>query len=376
MKILFVNPYYKPYLGGIERVIEKLAGEFQKSGHEVAVLTSFAKFPGVQMANLKSKETVSGVTIYRRHFRPPTIPFISASPGAGFTGDFQSVLTDFNPEVIQLMSDRWWPVNYQVWKKRGQAKVCYSLSFHDLNLSWPARILKIPIIFFNSRLTNLIDKTIVITELEARKVIHTYSTKPENIAVIPWGVDPVPAFPKQANQVVRIISVGRISRHKGQEKLVQAYALAREKFKVATELVLVGSDEGLWNDLSKVVSGLGLEQEIRWLGEVGDEELSKLYQSADVFALAPEYEAFGLVFLEAASYSLPVVTWNVGAIPEVLGDKALISPAGETAKLADNLIKLVNDPAFRQEWSKKSLELSKRYSWARTADAFLQEYTR
>ncbi len=376
MKILFVNPYYKPYLGGIERVIEKLSREFQKSGHEVGVLTSFAKFPGRQMTGLPAKEEINKVTIFRRLFSPPTIPFISASPGAGFWGEFESVLNDFKPDVIQLMSDRWWPVNYQVWRKRGAAKVFYSLSFHDLNLSWPAKILKIPIRYFNHQLTNLVNKTIVITRLEAGKVQATYDTKPEQIVVIPWGVGQPVTFKKNSNITLQILAVGRISRHKGQDKLLQAFARGRAEFKVPVELVLAGSDEGLSDELRQEVRRLGLDQQVRLVGEVSDSKLEELYRAADIFALTPSYEAFGLVFLEAASYGLPIVTWDVGAIREVLGDEGLISPAGETSKIAANLIKLVNGQVLRQEWSKKSLELARRYSWAQTGAAFLQEYTR
>lgn len=375
MRILFVNPYYKPYLGGIERVIEKLAAEFQKSGHEVGVLTSFAKFPSGQQ-NLPAEEIIDGVAIYRRRFRPESIPFVSASPGAGFSGDVSSVLDDFKPDVIQLMSDRWWPVNQLVFQKRGPAKIFYSLSFHDLNLSFPASLAKIPIRRANRFLTNHVDKTIVITKLEAEKIQQTYGTKAEKITVIPWGVDEAGPFKKVPNPKIQILSVGRISRHKGQGQLVRAFAEAKPQFNRPAEIVLAGADEGLWADLATEVKMLGLGHDIRWAGEVTDEKLKEFYQSADIFALTPEYEAFGLVFLEAASYGLPVVTWDVGAIREVLGDRALISPAGEVSAVAADLVRLVNDEKTRQDWSLKSKLLAKKYSWTKTAEQFLEQYQR
>lgn len=374
MRILFVNPYYKPYLGGIERVIEKLAREFINEGHEVAILTSFAKFPGEEMTGLPAEEIIDGVLVYRRRFHPAKIPFLSASPGAGFRGDVESVIKNFRPDAIQLMSDRWWPINHQVWKKKGGAKVFYSLSFHDLNLSFPAKIVKIPILRVNHLLTNKVDKTVVITEIEKTKVIKTYGTKADNIAVIPWGVDLPQTIEKKPDRVVRILSVGRISKHKGQDKLVEAYLAAKSKFAHRTVLLLAGADEDLWPSLEEKTRQLGLQDEITWLGEIQDNKLVELYRTADIFALTPAYEAFGLVFLEAASYGLPIVTWDVGALQEVLGDSAMITPAGETDKIAESLVTLVNDVESREVWSKKALDLAKKYSWKETAKKFLELY--
>lgn len=378
MRILFVNPYYKPYLGGIERVIEKLSREFLKDPDvkTVGVLTTFTAFPGKTMYGLPPKEIIDGVTVYRRSFWPKNIPFISASPGAGFFGgEMDQVVSDFKPDVVQLMSDRWWPVNFRVWNKvKPEVKVFYSLSFHDLNLAFPANLAKIPIRYFNHELTNGVDKTITITKLESEKVRQAYSTDPNKIAVIPWGVDQPDFFKRSNSGTVRILAVGRLSKHKGQDKLLQAYLAAKPKFEKQTELILVGSDEGLWQELESKIKKHNLEQEVKWLGEADETKLRQAYIDADIFALTPAYEAFGLVFIEAASYNLPLVTWDVGAVKEVLGDAAFISRTGEIESVTDNLVKLVNSADLRSSYGDKAAELSKSYSWDNTAKKFLTLY--
>jgi glycosyltransferase involved in cell wall biosynthesis len=110
------------------------------------------------------------------------------------------------------------------------------------------------------------------------------------------------------------------------------------------------------------------------VGEVNDSDLERLYQTSDIFALSPSYEAFGLVYLEAGSYGLPLVTWDVGAIKEVLGTNALITHSGDLASLAASLVSLVNDKNLRLDWAHKAKTLSERYSWDNTAKLFLDLY--
>ncbi|PJF32889.1 MAG: hypothetical protein CUN57_03555, partial [Phototrophicales bacterium] len=72
---------------------------------------------------------------------------------------------------------------------------------------------------------------------------------------------------------------------------------------------------------------LGVEQNVRWLGFVANEDLPFLYSTADLFVLAtrdiPEkrsVEGFGLAFLEAQACGIPVVGTNTGGIPDAVTD--------------------------------------------------------
>jgi glycosyltransferase involved in cell wall biosynthesis len=379
VRILFVNPYYKPYLGGIERVIEKLSQEFlaDPEVEKVGVLTSFAAYPGIQMRELAAHEIIDGVDVYRLDFFPRrTVPHLSVSPGAGlFSAEMLRTIEDFAPDVIQLTSGYWWPINFQIWRKfRARVRVFYALFFHDFGPSMRARVASVPIRYFNGRLTNGVTKTVLVSKTEVAKVQLTYGTKTEQIEVIPLGVDSPPAYCRLSQEDVTILSVGRISHHKGQEKLLEAYVQAKKSFSARTRLLLVGRNEDLWPQLQRKIEHAGLRDEVRWLGEVTDSGLIEAYAGADIFALPSAYESFGLVFLEAASHGLPLVTWDVGAIREVLDGAALISDYGDVEAVAQNLVKLVNDRAARSEWGARASELAQRHSWQRTADAFLELY--
>jgi len=73
------------------------------------------------------------------------------------------------------------------------------------------------------------------------------------------------------------------------------------------------------------------------------------YRNAAIFALPTTQEGFGIVFLEAMASSLPVVAGRAAAVPQVVdeGVTALLVDPDDPEALADNLVKLLDDPARR-----------------------------
>src|SRR5207302_5594746 len=75
LRVLFVTPYYKPYLGGIERAIEQLGGSLLADGHDVGVLTTHYAFPRRRMPGLPARQTIDGgVQLYRLPSWPRRAP--------------------------------------------------------------------------------------------------------------------------------------------------------------------------------------------------------------------------------------------------------------------------------------------------------------
>src|SRR5437764_14907571 len=99
MRILFVNPYYKPYFGGIERVIERLTAELRLSrGVEaIGILTTNVYFPDRIMQGLPAHEVIDGVEVFRCIFRPSSLPNIFHAALAGyFSAGVAGVIRGFN----------------------------------------------------------------------------------------------------------------------------------------------------------------------------------------------------------------------------------------------------------------------------------------
>ncbi|MBU1110914.1 glycosyltransferase family 4 protein [Patescibacteria group bacterium] len=428
MRILFVTPFYKPYFGGIERVIEKLSEQLLKDSRiqKIGVLTTKWTFPKWHQPReyhpeWADYEIIDGIEVYRINSWPRrAIPFFQVPLVWHSLGDIRRAIKEFKPDTIQWMSDKFFWGNFWSWyfaKMTGLTifksspvnnrlkpvstssgcKIFFSPSYHDLTFlkQWLRPI--------NAVLMRLADKIQVITELEKNKVRRAYFVPEAKFVIIPWGINKlkvksaVPAGRQEKLKVrneiqarsstrqenapfspkpVTILSVGRISRHKGQMWLVKIFKelteICKQPCKQPLKLVLIGQDEGDKEKIENYAFQNDLASQVIITGHISDDELQRWYERADIFALFPEYEAFGLVFIEAMSYGLPVVTHRVGAIPEVLKDKALITDPYNTAQAKIVLAKLINDIEHRQNIGtagKQFVEVN--YSWEKTARELL-----
>jgi glycosyltransferase involved in cell wall biosynthesis len=131
--------------------------------------------------------------------------------------------------------------------------------------------------------------------------------------------------------------VGNPKPHKGLDVLLGAFAKLAENH-ADIGLTLVGSDT-----ISDQVARHPFRERITMPGRVTDEDLRTLYREATVFCLPSRYEGFGLPALEAMAAGVPVVAAAAGAIPEVVGDAALLVAAGDTDALARGLERVLAD---------------------------------
>ncbi len=108
-------------------------------------------------------------------------------------------------------------------------------------------------------------------------------------------------------------------------------------------------------------------------GEVSDGHLAKWYAEAGLFVLFSQYEAFGLVFLEAMAHGTPVLTHDVGANREVLAQGAVVVPRFDREAAAGQLARLVNDDADRRELGQDAQRYAlSNFTWPGVAEKYLE----
>jgi glycosyltransferase involved in cell wall biosynthesis len=375
MRVLFLTPYFRPYLGGIERAIEGLAFEYLASPRveAVGVLTGKYAFPRVPHPDWADRETTpEGINILRLSSFPLRSLPIYSVPLVWFPpSQIRRYIREFNPTVIHFVGDGWFWGHLWSWAwARKHARLVFTPSFHTL--PWSRQWLRM----FNVPLCKMVDDVVALTEMERDRVRSAYRVPDKKLSVIGWGVN-TPAISRTTTPrtSVQILCVGRLGDHKGQMWLLDAYRQARQRFLHPSHIVLVGRDEGGEAQIQEAVQSWGLEDEVIITGEVSDEDLETWYVESDIFALFSRYEAFGLVYFEAMASGLPVLTHDVGANRELLTRGSVVVPTFNSAAAADALVRLVNDESSRRELGADGREYAhSNFTWPVVAQRYLDLY--
>ena len=388
LRVLFLTPYFRPYLGGIERAIEQLSFQMQQSAsvEAVGVLTTKYSFPRHPEPTWEDEETApDGILIYRLSgFPRRSLPLYSV-PLVWFSPLRQKKYLDqFRPDVIHFVGDGWFWGHFWAWFwYRGRAKFVFTPSYHTLP---PSRWWLKPI---NAFLCHIADRVVALTNREAKSVQRAYLTPKDKLKIIGWGAsfyqgrgngqDLEPAHRQAGEQLeakpLTILCVGRLGKHKGQRWLLDTYMQARADFERPVRLVLVGRDEGGTTEIEEFIAQNQLQGEVIVTGEVSDGELAEWYAEADLFTLFSHYEAFGLVFLEAMAHGTPVLTHDVGANQEVLAEGAVVVAKFDRAAAANELVRLVNDDAARLELGCQAQRYAvSEFAWPTVAEKYLEVY--
>jgi glycosyltransferase involved in cell wall biosynthesis len=100
---------------------------------------------------------------------------------------------------------------------------------------------------------------------------------------------------------------------------------------------------------------------------IADREMPLLYNAACGVVQPSLYEGFGLPALEAMACAVPVLAARGGALPEVVGDAALLVDPLDEVAMAEGLERLVGDGAERTERVERGLLRARRFDWTQAA---------
>ena len=170
-----------------------------------------------------------------------------------------------------------------------------------------------------------------------------------------------------------IMYVGRPLPHKNLSRLVEAFAVLKQK-NPDLRLVLVGKKDALYKALEKDVRNQGIPGVI-FTDFISDSKLRWLFQHAQVYAFPSLSEGFGLPGLEAMVEGCPVVSSNATCLPEVYKDAVLYFDPLSTQEITETIQKVLDDPKLQKELRKKGHKLVDNYSWKHMAEQTLEVFT-
>jgi glycosyltransferase involved in cell wall biosynthesis len=208
---------------------------------------------------------------------------------------------------------------------------------------------------------------------------------PSRTRVIYGGVDCVRYRPDPRASRRGILFVGRLTPHKGVDRLIRAMPEGAELAIAGT----AGHDhEPPERDYPGLLRRLARERPVRFLGAVPDHRLPALYRHAAVLALPSVHdtcygrriavvELLGLAVLEAMASATPVVCSRVGGLPEIVEDGAtgLLVEPGDVDGLREALARVLGDRALAARLGRNARErVLERFTWEACAGRCLAAY--
>jgi alpha-maltose-1-phosphate synthase len=222
---------------------------------------------------------------------------------------------------------------------------------------------------------------LTVSEYSSRE-LHT---PVDRTRVIYGGADPTRYAPDPSVAREGVLFVGRLTPHKGVDRLLQALP--------PRSVLRVAGSEGHdptppEREYPNLLRRLAADRDVRFLGPVNDDELPNLYRAAQVFVLPSVSrtcygksisvsELLGLSILEAMASGTPVVASAIGGIPEIVidGETGFLVPPGDLDELRERLDQILKNPGLAQRLGANARQHAlDRFTWERVAERCLAAY--
>jgi glycosyltransferase involved in cell wall biosynthesis len=389
--VCFISPEYLPLSGGTGAYVYYLSNELMKLGNSACIVTGYGESRDVK---INEQQRI----FFLKTLKAPVVKsfLFAASSSKKLSSLRDQVPVDVTHVNLPLVPSFAVPPNFgktlvstvhSTWK--GEAEAIKGEPYSRLNsnekfmvsFNWFLR-------FFEEKMLERSDRLIVVSDFTRRELKQYYRVNQAKIRVIHNGVDVDKFKPASGKRKIKgelgfnpddiaILSVGRLYARKGLFTLIESMPAVVRSFPRAKFII---SGKGQSNEMRKLVdhaTRLGVNDNIVFTGYFPDSKLPKLYQAADVFAFSTFYENLPFAVLEALSSGLPVVTTNVGGIPEMIesGKNGFLVQPFNARELSDKILYLLEHSKAASEMAFQARKtILERFDWRLIVQKVLKVY--
>jgi len=233
----------------------------------------------------------------------------------------------------------------------------------------------------------------VVADSEATKrdlVAHLHLPA-DRITVIPLGVDRRYCAGRTpgVGDAVReryalpdrfLLYLGGFDPRKNVPLLLRSYQRVIQEQPETPLLVIAGRlptpSSGGRHTLRLLAEQMGLEERIRFIGWVREEDKPALYRACDLFVFPSQYEGFGLPVLEAMACGAAVIATRTSSLPELVAEAGVLVPVGDLEALSEAIADLLGDEDRRRTLGQAAAARAGEFSWDRTARRTVEVWRR
>ena len=340
MRIVEVNPFHYPFLGGIEHRVHHISKRLAKR-HEMIVLTS-------QLEGTSKEEVIDGYRVVRLPSRYIDIynpPYVS-------TKGLMEALKGLEPDLVDFHY-RWAPDYNRIARTWPGKKV---FTFHN-TFGEGVGVTRLPSLINDQMMKRHLKKfpkVICVSEFVKKDLDQTRVRPSQDGRHPQWYRDAL--YSPATKEEDFILFMGRLVNTKGLEYLVKAMR------SVDSKLIICGGGP-LQDKLQRQIEKNGLQGKVEMTGRVCEEKKCELLSSCKLFVMPSIFESYGIAVAEAMSYGKAIVATNVGGLPEVVGDGGLLCRPKDDIDIAKKIMELLRDDELREQKSSKARTLALSYTW-------------
>ncbi|HZY71084.1 MAG TPA: glycosyltransferase family 4 protein [Thermoplasmata archaeon] len=367
--------------GGVETNVREVATRLVRKGHQVRVFASDLYDESGWQRRPDSSRSVDGVPVERFAVYKRLIPGLTLPLMPGLI----AALARSGADVVHAHSHRYGHVLQAFLASRATGvPFVVSTHYHPADRREPPfkrGMLRIQDVGFGATAYRGAAAIVVETELEADLVAEFAPRR--KIAIVPPGIDlaewtdHTSAVRPDGLPARYLLFSGRVAPNKGLTVLLRALAQMAPAERIP--LVILGRDWGEREELERLARQLGVADRIVWLGHLDDRAAYRtVFRCATLFVLPSEWEAFGLVLLEAMAAGVPIIATQVGGVPEVLGagQYGTLVPYGDVPALAQAIQRSLDRPEAMRATAARASERVRRFDWDRSVERLEEVFVR